>query len=302
MDRILQRGGATVESPVRRLLLSVSVLTLAALASAGVVRVGLAAWVTPVLSDDRPLSESVASVEAPPAAALHVRSRADYLDGILARNVFDHSALGQQAPTPGATPRSTLQARLVATVVADDATLSSALIEVQGSSRGYAHGERIQGRRIVSIQPGRVVLRLEDGSDEVLIAGQVPPRGTGTAAVARPTDDGYTAVADNRWQVERTLLDSYLADPSKAAGLGQARPHQGDDGQVDGYRLSRIRRGELAEGLGLRNGDVVHAVNGQPLTSVSGAMAALQALQDASSFTFEITRRGSPLRLEYEVR
>jgi general secretion pathway protein C len=71
---------------------------------------------------------------------------------------------------------------------------------------------------------------------------------------------------------------------------------------VDGYRLSAIRRGTLFDKLGIKNGDIVHTVNGQSLSSTSDAMNAYQGLQNESSFSFEITRRNKKKTLNYQVR
>ncbi|MCO4747868.1 MAG: hypothetical protein KC912_23935, partial [Proteobacteria bacterium] len=76
----------------------------------------------------------------------------------------------------------------------------------------------------------------------------------------------------------------------------------GPDGQIDGYRLSGIRRNSLGEKLGIRNGDIIHAANGQALTSMQGAMSAYTTLQSESSFNFEVTRRGQKMTLQYQVR
>ena len=84
--------------------------------------------------------------------------------------------------------------------------------------------------------------------------------------------------------------------------MGRAIPHRGPDGQIDGYRLSGIRRNSLGEKLGIRNGDIVHAVNGQALTSMQGAMSAYTSLQNESSFSFEVTRRGQKMKLDYSVQ
>ena len=88
--------------------------------------------------------------------------------------------------------------------------------------------------------------------------------------------------------------------------LARALLHRGPDGEYDGYRLSAIRRGSLADKLGIRNGDIIHSVNGTTLNSVQGAMAAFQSLSGGTSpgsgFKFEVTRRGQPVTLSYSVR
>ena len=84
--------------------------------------------------------------------------------------------------------------------------------------------------------------------------------------------------------------------------MGRALLHRGPDGQFDGYRMSAIRRDTLPDKLGIKNGDIVHEVNGYPLNSSSGAMTAFQSLQSESSFQFDISRRNNRRTIKYDVR
>jgi len=79
--------------------------------------------------------------------------------------------------------------------------------------------------------------------------------------------------------------------------MGRALLHRDAHGNVDGYRLSAIRRGSIGDVLGLRNGDIVHAVNGHPVRSLSEAEEALEAVRTANHAQVELTRRGEPVDL-----
>ena len=98
------------------------------------------------------------------------------------------------------------------------------------------------------------------------------------------------------------MFDKYINDLEGISRMGRALLHRGPDGEFDGYRLSAIRRNTLADQLGIKNGDIIHSVNGQPLTSVQSAMGAYNTLKSEGNFCFEITRRGSPVELCYDVR
>ena len=66
--------------------------------------------------------------------------------------------------------------------------------------------------------------------------------------------------------------------------------------------MTGIRRKSIFYKLGIKNGDVVHSVNGKPLTSMSSAMDAYNSLQSAKDFSFEVTRRKQKRTFEYDVR
>ena len=106
---------------------------------------------------------------------------------------------------------------------------------------------------------------------------------------------------DDAPTVSKDVFDKYINDLEGISRMGRALLHRGPDGEFDGYRLSAIRRNTLADQLGIKNGDIIHAVNGQSLNSVQSAMNAYNTLRTDSSFCFEISRRGSPTELCYEV-
>ncbi|MEN0064811.1 MAG: PDZ domain-containing protein [Myxococcota bacterium] len=78
--------------------------------------------------------------------------------------------------------------------------------------------------------------------------------------------------------------------------------HRGADGNFDGWRITALRPGSMAETLGLRNGDIVHAVNDIPTTSLQGAIDAYFSIVAPSTVCADLTRRRSPVRICYDLR
>ncbi len=108
-------------------------------------------------------------------------------------------------------------------------------------------------------------------------------------------DEQAVATDDADLRDDPIALTELLSD-------ARALPHRGDDGRVDGLRLIGVRGGSLLAELGVENGDVIHAVNGYPLTSTESAMQAYEDLSDATSFRLQLSRRGTPVELEIDVR
>lgn len=234
-------------------------------------------------------------------------SKSQYIKGILDRNIFDAEAIGQTSVSvdSGSDTVTDLNLTLIGTVVAKPEQYSSALIAPDnGKAAGYGIGDRIMDAEVVAIEPERVQLKRASGELEWLYMDKAPERPTSTAAASTDDgdDNGIDQLGDNSFAVDREVVEKYLGDLDGLARLGRAIPHRGADGEIDGYRLSGIRRRTIGEQLGIKNGDIVHAVNGYPLTSMQGAMSAYTSLQSESGFKFEITRRGQQMTLEYEVR
>ena len=242
-------------------------------------------------------------------------TKASYVDPILKRNMFDPDAVDvviEDSKDVGADRATDLDLILLATVVANPEDYSSALIaedKRDGAAMGYGIGDDLVGEgKIVRIEQKRVIIKRNSGEIEFLAIEEDKKR-----PAAKPTtskkgdekdggDDRVEKVGDNKWEVDRSLVDEQLANVESLATQIRVVPHKDTGGDIDGYRLSGIRRGSLFDKLGIKNGDIVHGVNGMGLTSADGALKAYQSLQSESGFTFDLTRRNQKQTFEYDIR
>ena len=135
------------------------------------------------------------------------------------------------------------------------------------------------------------------------MTGEEYGKGAKTKSTSKsPTTGSVTKAGENKFIVDQALIDQITADPEKLSSDVRFSAHKGSDGKTDGFRMSNIRRRSLFKKLGIKNGDIVHAVNGQPLVDANQAVDAYGSLQGVSNFTFEVTRRGERQLFEYEVR
>jgi type II secretory pathway component PulC len=262
-----------------------------------------------VVASEEPSSSGSAPTRTASARALSVE---DYLNGIMRRNLFDITIIDLWKPVggPGTGPTeatSDLKVKLLATMVATPAEFSNALIADESSPdlpSAYSIGDMLHDRKVVSIENDKVGLERQDGTVEYLTMGTGElvraPSGTETAATGE--EGGVTQVSENKFVVSRDMFEKNINDLEGISRMGRALLHRGPDGEFDGYRLSAIRRNTLADQLGIKNGDIIHSVNGQPLNSVQAAMTAYNTMQTQQNFCFEISRRGTPTELCYEVR
>ena len=247
------------------------------------------------------------SVDAPErAAAPRALPKASYVDTIVKRNIFDSTAVYNPAAAVvgDGSCRNDAAVRLLATIVAEPETYSSALIAQgtgkDGKAEGYAIGDDVSGGgRIARIEQKKVCM--EDGTC-ICIGEQAAPVAQGAPAANAAGDGQVEKLSDNKYAVDKSLLDGALGNLESFAGQLRVVPHKDASGNVDGFRLSAIRKGSLFEKLGIKNGDILHAVNGSPLTSTEGALSLYQSLRNERSFNFDISRRNTRQSLEYEVR
>lgn len=276
----------------------------------------LGAFIAPENTVSGPTEAALAGAgrPPPPAARPRVLSQDDYINGIMRRNLFDVNVIASWAPvdsssTAGgpAAPKTDLNVRLLGTMLAQPEIYSTALILEEGKERPYDYslGDMIYDREVVAIEKRRVTLKRGDGALEYLDSGgDAPPPAPGASSDAptESTTSGITKVNDNKYIISQELFDRTLGDVAGLANMGRATPHRNPDGETDGFRLSSIRRDSLGDQLGIKNGDVISAVNGQSLTDMQSAMTAYNTMQNEKSFCFDVNRRGSPTQICYEVQ
>ena len=226
--------------------------------------------------------------------------RKTYISAIMARNIFDSTAIGlvdEPPPCEGENceyEASDLPVVLLATVVAEPMELSAALLMLENSNEtnGYGVGDKILDATITRIETERVIVQRGDGREEFILATEqaASSRNDGVASAEPTGEEGISKVSEEEYVISRELVDQTLSDLDAVSKMARARPHKDGDGNVDGFRLSGVRRNKLLYQIGIRSGDVVHSVNGQPLTSMQEAMGAWQGMQNSSAFEFEITR------------
>jgi type II secretion system protein C len=268
-----------------------------------------------VMSEDEDSEPDLASNDTPPRAS-QKRAASSYIDPIVKRSLFDSSLVDQVVEASGPVAEgdgvaSDLKVVLLATLVADPAEFSSALIaEEKGGdgALGYGIGDDLLGEgEIVRIEPRKVYVKRSNGSIEYISMeqGQEYERGPKKAKKKdgkkkeAADDEGITKDGPNKFIVDQELIDKVMENPEQLYSQVRATPHKGSGGGIEGYRLSGIRRRSLFYKLGIKNGDIVHSVNGQ---SMSSAMGAYNSLQSDKNFSFEVTRRSKRQTFEYEVR
>lgn len=265
--------------------------------------------------ETEPSSASTAPILAR-TGKVPIASKRSFIDPILKRNIFDSTAVGLlSAEATGAAQgdgrRTDLKVTLVATVVAEPEQFSSCLISAEEKQRGctvcgYGIGDDLLGEaKILRIEQKKVFIRRTDGAIEYLdMEGEssLKPKTAAATDASAESAEGVTKTGDNSYQVDASLVADALSNIDQLANQVRAIPHRGPDGEIDGFRLSAIRRGSLLNKLGIKNGDIIHSVNGSALNSASAAMGAYQQFGSEKNFTFEVTRRNQKQSLNYEIR
>ena len=116
-----------------------------------------------------------------------------------------------------------------------------------------------------------------------------------------PYTEDIVEIAPSTYIVDAQLVSRAQKNPQRYIGAMRADvAHK--NGKAVGFKVSGIRPGSTVFALGLRSGDILKAVNGQPLTSVDQAVVAMATMQMNTKFRLDVQRNNRKLSLYYKVQ
>lgn len=143
-------------------------------------------------------------------------------------------------------------------------------------------------------RPGLVLLARADPTSMLLSSSpSVPPP---LDDPPEPSFDGIARLSDTHVVITRATADAAIAASPKSARIVPSL----HNGQPNGVKLYAVRPTGIYAGLGIRNGDTVHSINGAAITGV--ADFTLSKLLATSHVELAITRRGTPMTLVIDIR
>jgi type II secretory pathway component PulC len=224
------------------------------------------------------------------------------------------AGLAQQPATD--VPLSGLPLQLTGIIVDKDIPARSACIIrcTDGSERRgmfYAGHRACDLAEIQEVREDGVLIRnLLTSRPEILVfpvaagsAATQPLAGTRdtSASPVRSTSPDVVVV-----DLPKGAVDRYLADLPALLESAVATPRyrDGTGGQrfIDGYEIGQIKAGGVADQLGLRNGDVVVEVNGQPLDGMATVMRLFGELQSVPQAKVAVLRGGQRMTLVIDAK
>lgn len=164
----------------------------------------------------------------------------------------------------------------------------------RGDDQSYRVGDSIDsGASLRAVYSDRVIL--ERGGD--LETLRLPRDDEGMSNLSnndRRNGDHPSSSSDQEVTVPDELVDlrsTIQENPERITDVIRPTPHH-VDGEMVGFRIFPGRMREQFQALGLQAGDIVTAINGQPMDSPAAGMSLMNELQDATSVELTIDRGG----------
>ncbi len=190
---------------------------------------------------------------------------------------------------------TSLKIALLGTVAGNEQNAVAVIEEKKLRKQGlYRVGDSIEGAMIKMILRGKVILRVGDKDEILTMEEELSKTENGRS---RPATSGEQSSI----QVSRQDVEQSMQNINTLLSQVRIRPHF-RNGEADGLSISRIRPNSIFTKLGLRNGDVVQAIDETPIQSPDDILSLYEKIKSGSSISIQINRRGQKQTINYEMR
>lgn len=197
---------------------------------------------------------------------------------------------------------TTLNVALLGTVSGDSQNSVAVIQETAKRTQSlYKEGDTIQNATILKILRGKVILRVGDKNQILTMEETSTSSRKGPARASRSTRRGGQSEPGTTITLDRSMVSKSLENMNELISQVRVRPHY-KDGKADGLMLSQVRPNSFFTRMGLRNGDIIQGVDGEPITSPDEIMDLYEELRSGSSVALQISRRGRSKTLTYRFK
>ncbi len=231
---------------------------------------------------------------------------------IARRNLFrtpkgeklDQAAIDIEALKP-----TELKLKLWGTITGQDG-MTRAVIEDQSKRKQefYRAGDDVSSAKVKMVLREKVILSVK-GEDQILeiekpasTARRAPaaraPRGGPSSGASRAAAPRSSAPRKRTIRMKLSRLESISDNPEDWSGYATTAPYSGDDGE-SGLQLSQIKPSSPLRLIGMRNGDVIMAVNDEPVAAIDDLLKSLTEVSAGDEMSLKIKRRGRERNLDF---
>ena len=283
-------------------------------ASGMYMRLGAAAFATYFLADTVSLFTDAMIPDAPPVPAPIVRRTDDgkrrsvnEYAAITDRNIFSaKNIIPEDKPGNGMAQKTQLPLNLIGTVVLRDQAKSIATIEDKSQNMvfpvriGDTMNDRIE---ITLIEHLKVTFinKSNNRLEYVEIVEDMPALRVEASHPTAKSDGGITKMDETHIQLDQKIIKDGMANLNEVLQQARAIPNF-ENGMPDGYKILQIVPGSVFDKLGIKNGDVVVGLNGEPINDPGKALGLLNDLPNANHVDIAVKRGGRKMNMSYDIR
>lgn len=192
--------------------------------------------------------------------------------------------------------------RLKGVFAVDGKTLSAAVLNLGGRDQVATLGQQLSGGVTLAEVHADFVVVSRAGVRERIELDRYDSRapkqatGPGTAPVTQFRLN-VASTGSNAYALSRQELNSVLQDPRQMAFTGRIGV-----AATGGVRVEDAPSGSLLDKLGIKTGDILTGLNGQPVNSPGDLARLYQQFGTLTSIRAEVLRGGTPVMLSYTIQ
>ena len=180
------------------------------------------------------------------------------------------------------------------------------VVEDQLGTTFLYKGDRYVGYMLKAIYDGRAIfekngknydLVIEEDNGKQHTSGRTGNvvAGENTATPGSNSGESFEPVT-----VTRDEIDSYIKNPNKIwrnIRIQEIRRN----GQIDGFRVNYVKKGSFFDQSGLKSGDVIKAIDGSEIRSLSDVMRYYNNIKNLDGLSLTVLRGGNEVELEFNI-
>jgi general secretion pathway protein C len=188
----------------------------------------------------------------------------------------------------------------------DEASL--AFLDIDGEKVLFSEGETVFGVRLESVSKTNVVIISSGGRKTIELyetAFNSPSSLDKTSGSSGRQDNEDESEPGDMSPTEKIAMSrsDFVSGMGDVNGIIKSvlmRPYE-RNGQIIGYRLSRMTKDSVLRSVGLRNGDAIIRINGEELKSPDVLFGMLSSVENISAVTLDIERAGAKKTIFVEI-
>jgi general secretion pathway protein C len=227
-----------------------------------------------------------------PSSSADTASQINYRT-IVSAHIFGEAGAGPVVTKTVNAPDTRLNLKLRGTIAAGDTKYAHAIIgDGKGKNEVYFVKDSVPGGAVLyEVYPDKVILNRAGTLETLRLPRTSESLGKPSARprqTARATPGGGS--------IQQLMQKS----GGSFTDILRPQPYM-PNGELKGYRVYPGRDRRRFAALGLRPGDLVTDINGQPLNNLQAGMEVFKNLGDATQLTVTIERNGSPMALTLDT-
>ncbi len=205
---------------------------------------------------------------------------------------------------PGGNTASTVDELDLVGTITGPASIARALIQKRGEKYPQLFAlykiskeinNNVYGYKLVGITDSRVYLKI-NGEKKVLDLYEKESSGNSKIPLSSRGKNQVIRKTLSRAEIKQKVFNN-LDNALKGLVAGPYRVN----GQIQGYRLKRVRPYNILYKFGARSGDIVKRVNGKTLTSTQGLYQMWEEIKNDSQITIDIQRHNRILTYDFKI-